>query len=121
MACVAWAGALARLLHALLASWPATVASRLPRSADAPPAAWERLCESLPGASWRLDAAPQPHETHTLRLESAKAAARLGWRPVWALPASLDATVAWHRAWRQGAAMGDDRAAGPTAVVERPG
>lgn len=80
-----------------------------PAETDARPVQWivERLCESLPGASWRLDAAPQPHETHTLRLESAKAAARLGWRPVWALPASLDATVAWHRAWRQGAAMGD--------------
>ncbi len=80
-----------------------------PVEADARPVQWivERLCESLPGSSWRLDAAPQPHETHTLKLDSSKAAARLGWRPVWDLPAALDATVAWHRAWRDGMAMGD--------------
>ena len=78
-----------------------------PDEADARPVQWivETLCARQPGASWERDAAPQPHEAHTLRLDSAKAHARLGWRPRWNLPRALEATLDWHRAWREGQDM----------------
>lgn len=74
-----------------------------PDEADARPVQWivETLCASVPGAAWRHDAAPQPHEAHTLRLDSSKAGARLGCRPRWNLQQALDATLAWHQAWKQ--------------------
>lgn len=80
-----------------------------PDEADAKPVAWivDLLCSRVPGATWRQDAAPQPHEANTLRLDSSKAHARLGWRPRWDLSAALDATLAWHQAWQQGDAMAD--------------
>jgi CDP-glucose 4,6-dehydratase len=78
-----------------------------PDESDARTVQWivETLCARVPGAAWRRDAAPQPHEAHTLRLDSAKARTRLGWRPRWNLPRALQATLDWHRAWRAGADM----------------
>ncbi len=80
-----------------------------PDEADARPVQWivETLCARVPGARWQHEAARQPHEAHTLRLDSAKAHARLGWRPRWGLPRALEATLDWHRAWKQGADMAD--------------
>jgi CDP-glucose 4,6-dehydratase len=80
-----------------------------PDEADARTVRWivERLCESVPGAGWKGTDEPQPHEAATLRLDSAKARSVLGWRPRWELATALDATLAWHRAWREG----DDMAA----------
>ncbi|MEW6221623.1 MAG: CDP-glucose 4,6-dehydratase [Thermodesulfobacteriota bacterium] len=57
------------------------------------------------GAAWEGDAPDQPHETRFLALDSAKARARLGWRPRLDLPAALALTVAWYRAYQAGAAM----------------
>jgi CDP-glucose 4,6-dehydratase len=51
------------------------------------------------GAAWQLDANPQPHEAHFLRLDISKAAAALGWRPRWSLDTALEKIVDWHRAW----------------------
>jgi CDP-glucose 4,6-dehydratase len=78
-----------------------------PDEADARPVQWivETLCARVPGAAWQRDVAPQPHEAHTLRLDSAKAHARLGWRPRWNLPRALEATLDWHQAWKAGADM----------------
>lgn len=78
-----------------------------PDEADARPVQWivETLCDRVPNARWQRDAAPQPHEAHTLRLDSAKAHARLGWRPRWNLPCALEATLDWHRAWKAGTDM----------------
>ncbi len=80
-----------------------------PDEADARPVQWivDTLCARLPGAAWERAAAPQPHEAHTLRLDSAKAHARLGWRPRWNLPRALEATLDWHQAWKAGADMAD--------------
>lgn len=80
-----------------------------PDEADARPVQWivDTLCARMPGAAWQRDASPQPHEAHTLRLDSAKAHARLGWRPRWNLPRALEATLDWHQAWRAGADMTD--------------
>ena len=52
-------------------------------------------------------APPLPSETHCLKLDSAKARARLGWRPRWNLETALGHTAAWYRAWREGADMRD--------------
>lgn len=57
------------------------------------------------GASWEIDSRTHPHEARTLRLDSAKARARLGWRPNWNLPETLDRILAWHRAHQAGEDM----------------
>jgi CDP-glucose 4,6-dehydratase len=67
----------------------------------------EQLCARIAGASWRADPAPQPHEAHTLMLESAKAQRRLGWRPRWNLPIAMERTIQWHQAWKRGDDMHD--------------
>ncbi|MBK7137199.1 MAG: CDP-glucose 4,6-dehydratase [Rhodocyclales bacterium] len=80
-----------------------------PDEADTRPVQWivEALCARMPGAAWQRDASPQPHEAHTLRLDSAKAHARLGWQPRWNLQRALEATLDWHQAWKAGTDMAD--------------
>ncbi|MDP9203389.1 MAG: CDP-glucose 4,6-dehydratase [Gemmatimonadota bacterium] len=46
-----------------------------------------------------------PPEAHVLRLNSAAARAKLGWKPRWSLERALQRTVEWHRCWLQGADM----------------
>ena len=48
-------------------------------------------------AGWTAQAGAHPHETAELRLDSAKARARLGWRPRLTLDQALDWTVDWYR------------------------
>jgi CDP-glucose 4,6-dehydratase len=72
-----------------------------PADTDARPVRWivERLTKTWgEGASWRPDSDPQPHEAQCLKLDCAKANARLGWRPRWPLERALDAIVDWQRA-----------------------
>lgn len=78
-----------------------------PEDTDARPVQWivEYLCNQVPHASWQCDASQQPHEANTLRLDSSKAKAQLGWRPRWNLQAALGMTLAWHQAWQQGSDM----------------
>lgn len=56
-------------------------------------------------ARWRLDADPQPHEAHYLKLDCAKARSRLGWVPRWPLTKAIRRIVAWQQALRAGADM----------------
>lgn len=49
------------------------------------------------GASWRLAAGAFPHEAHLLHVDSAKARAGLGWRPVLPLDRALTWTVDWYK------------------------
>lgn len=79
-----------------------------PHDTDARPVEWiiERLCQSWgEGAAWQLDAAPQPHEAHYLKLDCSKAHARLRWQPRWNLGQTIDQIVAWHQAHGAGADM----------------
>ena len=78
-----------------------------PEEADARPVQWivEYLCSQVAGAIWQCDASPQPHEANTLKLDSSKAKAQLGWRPRWNLQTALGLTLEWHQAWKQGADM----------------
>jgi CDP-glucose 4,6-dehydratase len=46
--------------------------------------------------------APDVHEEAVLTLDSRRAAALIGWRPVWGLTTTLERTVDWYAAWRDG-------------------
>lgn len=78
-----------------------------PEDADTRPVDWivEHLCRQVPGADWECDSAPRPHEANTLKLDSSKAKARLGWQPRWNLETALSRTLEWHQAWRGQADM----------------
>jgi CDP-glucose 4,6-dehydratase len=49
----------------------------------------------------------QPHEAQTLRLDSAKARAALGWRPHWDLDRALTSIVDWYRTYAAGGSCRD--------------
>ena len=79
-----------------------------PADGDARPVRWivERLTGLWGnGARWEPDSGPQPHEAAVLRVDSAKAAARLNWQPRWDLERALESTVAWHKQHNAGADM----------------
>ena len=66
----------------------------------------ERLSRRWGGeVHWEIGHLEQPHEAALLALDSAKARAKLGWRPRWTLDQALDRTLEWHCAWRAGADM----------------
>ena len=54
-------------------------------------------------ARWEIDRGMQPAEAITLRLDSSKATAELGWMPRWSLPTALRSIVEWHKAHLCGA------------------
>ena len=80
-----------------------------PEDSDAKPVSWILgwLCHRIPGAHWELDGMPQPHEAGLLKLDSAKAKAKLGWAPKWSIETTLSETVEWHQAWRAGQSMAE--------------
>ena len=56
------------------------------------------------GAAWHAVGTDQgPHEAGLLKLDTSKARQTLGWRPGWGLVDAVDRTVAWYRAWHDGA------------------
>lgn len=79
-----------------------------PMETDARPVQWvvERLIALWgDGARWELDSSQQPHEAAYLKLDCAKAATLLAWRPHWDLERTLDSIVAWHKGHNTGADM----------------
>lgn len=80
-----------------------------PDESDAQPVSWivDRLCQTIPQASWELDAAEQPHEAGLLRLDSSKAKSKLGWGPRWPLETALAKTFEWHQAWKAQQSVAD--------------
>ena len=81
-----------------------------PDDADAKPVRWvlDRLLRSLgAGVSWNPTGDPQPHEASYLKLDCAKAKARLAWRPRWTLEQALETIAAWHKAFSAKANMKD--------------
>jgi len=63
-------------------------------------------------AAWGAPASIDPEvkstsipETHTLRLDSAKARGELGWSPFWDTHTAINRTVEWHKEWMGGGPM----------------
>ena len=52
-----------------------------------------------PELQWRVADNPEHHEAGYLYLESSKARARLGWRPVWGIDEALAATAGWYQGY----------------------
>lgn len=50
-----------------------------------------------PNASWHSTVQQQPHEAAVLRLDSSKAHAALGWKPVWSVSQGLRYTAQWYK------------------------
>lgn len=80
-----------------------------PDDNDARTVSWivEYLCSRVPGAAWRCDGSPQPHEAKLLKLDISKAKAHLGWYPRWNLQTALDRTLEWHQARKNRVDMAD--------------
>jgi CDP-glucose 4,6-dehydratase len=78
-----------------------------PADVDAQPVQWllEQLSAQMPAARWAPMPGHHPHEAGYLKLDSSKAQRQLHWSPRWNLAQALTHTVAWHRAWTQGADM----------------
>jgi CDP-glucose 4,6-dehydratase len=81
-----------------------------PPENDAKPVEWlvQRLCEKWgDNAGYKIDHGEHPHEAHYLKLDCAKAATLLGWRPRWSLEEAIDRVVEWTNVYRK---EGDIRA-----------
>lgn len=72
-----------------------------PNDNDAKPVQWivERLTNIWgEDASWVLDGGDHPHEAHYLKLDCAKAKARLSWQPRWTLAETIEKICVWYKA-----------------------
>ncbi len=79
-----------------------------PPEHDARTVGWlvERLAELWPGGvRSESDDGPHPHEARYLKLDSSLARARLGWRPLVTLEATLQSIADWYRALADGQDM----------------
>ena len=79
-----------------------------PSEDDARPVGW--IAEKMAafwgeGAKWILDPDPGVHEAGTLKLDTSRARADLGWTPHLRLETALEWIVQWTRAWQAGADM----------------
>jgi len=68
-----------------------------------------------PPAEWKADRGEHPHEAHFLRLDSAKARERLGWKPRLGLETAIEWTVDWYKK----EAAGEDARKLTLAQIER--
>jgi CDP-glucose 4,6-dehydratase len=74
-----------------------------PPEEDAKSVEWlvQRLCKKLgTNAGYEIDQGEHPHEAQYLKLDCAKAATLLGWRPNWNLEQALDRVAEWTNAYR---------------------
>lgn len=72
---------------------------------DAKPVSWvaDKLVELWgEGATWQSDSSIQPHEAHSLTLDSTKARMLLKWVPKYSLEKALRKTVEWYKIFYDG-------------------
>jgi len=65
----------------------------------------EYLAASGLELSWECMDLPQPHESHSLMLDSTKARVHLGWKTRWDIRKALEKTISWHKALHRGGDM----------------
>jgi CDP-glucose 4,6-dehydratase len=76
-----------------------------PRDSDARPVGWvaSRIVELWgDGARWEQVVSDPRHEATSLKVDAAKACARLGWAPRLPLDVALEWTVEWYKAYAEG-------------------
>jgi len=74
-----------------------------PDDNDAKPVEWiiNEICTMWGnGASYTVDANPQLHEAHYLKLDCSKAKSQLQWHPRWSISMALSQIVGWTRAYQ---------------------
>ena len=74
-------------------------------------------------AEWKLDPTPNPPEANLLRVDSSKAAFRLGWGPRLDTPRAVEWTMSWYRrhlAGEDAAALLDEQVAAYEALPQCP-
>lgn len=59
------------------------------------------------GANWHDVSVENPHEASFLRLDCSKLKAVMGWQPRWHIDEAVSGTVAWAKAYRAGADIGE--------------
>ncbi|MGA8731555.1 MAG: CDP-glucose 4,6-dehydratase [Terracidiphilus sp.] len=67
------------------------------------------------GASWASSEAEGVHEARTLRIDTSKARAELGWWPRLGIEGALKWAIDWYKAWEAGANMREETQAQITA------
>jgi CDP-glucose 4,6-dehydratase len=74
-----------------------------PNEQDAKEVGWivSKLADYLPQTRWEIDADPQPHEAHLLKLDSSKARKYLQWQSKWDLETALQKIAEWHICWKK--------------------
>ena len=80
-----------------------------PEDRDAKPVRWlmDKLASLWPdNPGWQSDVNKQPHEAGYLKLDCAKARARLGWRPALGLDEASRLTVDWYQVHAKGGDLG---------------
>lgn len=85
--------------------WAASAWNFGPAAQDTRPVDWivRKMIDRWGQGSFEIDAAPQPHEAHLLKLDCTKAHSELGWRPAFDLARTIDWIVDWHKQVDQGA------------------
>lgn len=76
-----------------------------PDEADAKTVEWivQYMCRTWgEGLSCKKDNGFHPHEANYLKLDSSKARARLGWRPIWNTEKAIESVVDWIRVYKNG-------------------
>jgi len=76
-----------------------------PSDDDTRPVAWivDEMLRAWGAVGWVTPEGAHPHEAVTLKLDSGKARAELGWIPRFGLGCALDKVVEWHKAVAGGA------------------
>ena len=72
-----------------------------PNEEDLKPVDWivEKMINSWPNSSWKLDESNNPYEADFLKLDISKSKSKLDWSPVWKLSQTLERIIFWHKAW----------------------
>ena len=78
-----------------------------PNESDARSVEWivKRLATRNPNLLMDFSVGNHLHEAATLKLDSSKAKAELGWKPRWSLNQAIDSVCSWHEDWRSGKDM----------------